>query len=409
MTKNSIRKLGRQSLLITLFLFICSQAFAMSDEACMECHSDPDMTTEKNGVEISLLVDHEIYKDTIHAENGCISCHEDADVEEGEDHPMPLAPVSCENCHDDVSEMYAGSMHGQSLIANDPTAPACYDCHTKHYIFPRTDRRATTYPLNIPATCGSCHQEDSEMTQTHVMTESNIVKNYSMSIHGAGLYDDGLIVTATCSSCHPAHTVQNASHPDSSVNRNNITGTCSTCHVGVVDQFNMSVHSPLVTKTDKKLPVCTDCHTTHTISNVRDKDFRLIIADQCSNCHEHETKTFLESYHGRAGLLLGGEKAAKCSDCHGSHNIMPVESPESMINTANIVETCRPCHAKSNESFTTYLAHGTYNDKEKYPALFYTFWAMTGLLVSTFSIFGLHTILWVPRSLIERFKEIGKG
>ena len=41
--------------------------------------------------------------------------------------------------------------------------------------------------------------------------------------------------------------------------------------------------------------------------------------------------------------------------------------------------------------------------------LFYSFWAMTGLLVGTFGFFGLHTILWVPRSLIERIKAMTEG
>ena len=77
-----------------------------------------------------------------------------------------------------------------------------------------------------------------------------------------------------------------------------------------------------------------------------------------------------------------------------------------MINTENIVKTCSQCHTNANVSFTTYLTHATHNDKENYPYLFYTFWAMTGLLVGTFGFFGLHTILWVPRSLIERIKAM---
>lgn len=409
MTKTMIRRLGRQSLFITLFVFACSQAFAMPDEACMECHSDPEMTTEKNGKEISLFVDYATFQETIHAENGCVSCHEDAAVDEGEEHPVPLATVFCGNCHDQIETMYEDSMHGQErLIAKDLQAPKCYNCHTKHRILPPSDKRSATYPLNIPDTCGHCHEEGSDMTRDHNIGESYIVQKYSMSIHGKGLYLDGLIVTAVCSSCHAPHNVQPPSDPRSSVHRDNISETCNQCHVGIVDKFNKSVHSPLVTKTDKKLPVCIDCHTSHNISRVDLKDFRLQIANQCSNCHEHESETFLETYHGRAGLLWGGEKAAKCSDCHGSHNIMPSASDKSTINAANIAKTCTSCHPRSTPNFTTYIAHGTHSDKDRYPMLYYTFWAMTGLLVVTFSIFGLHTILWIPRSLFERYKEITK-
>ncbi len=395
---------------ILFFLLTCSKVFGMSDEACLECHSDPEMTTEKDGTEISLFVDHTVFQATVHAENGCISCHDDADVEEGEEHPVPLASVVCANCHEDIGEEYENSMHGQARInAGDLQAPKCYDCHTKHSILPPSDKRSSTFPLNIPTTCGRCHREDSDMNKSHNIGEHNIVANYSMSIHGKGLYEDGLIVTAVCSSCHTPHNVQRPNDPRSSVNRNNIVETCNQCHVGIVDKFNKSVHSPNVTKTDKRLPICVDCHSSHGIARVSEKDFRQIIGRQCANCHRHESESYFETYHGRASMLWGGEKAAKCSDCHGAHNIMPSHSPESMLNNANIVKTCAQCHPKTNQSFTTYIAHGTHHDKEKYPVLFYTFWVMTGLLVGTFSVFGLHTILWIPRSIIERFKAISKS
>ena len=39
---------------------------------------------------------------------------------------------------------------------------------------------------------------------------------------------------------------------------------------------------------------------------------------------------------------------------------------------------------------------------QKYPFLFWTFWGMTGLLVGTFAIGGVHTLLWLPRALQMR-------
>nr|MBF0221069.1 hypothetical protein [Desulfobulbaceae bacterium] len=414
MIKNVPKHLGAGAIIrfMLLALFISwSNAYALTNEDCIGCHTDVELTTEKNGKTISLYVDIDTYKDTVHAENGCVSCHVDADVE-GEEHPFPLSPVNCNDCHDAIGETYMQSAHGEAAIEkNDAMAPKCQDCHTKHGILSPKDRRSTTYPMNIPFTCGRCHREGSDMTSTHDLSEHNIVQNYSMSIHGKGLFEDGLIVTAVCSSCHTGHNVQKASSPNSSVNRDNITETCKGCHVGIAEKFQDSVHSPTVTKTDKKLPVCIDCHNAHTISRVTNKDFRLLIAEQCNNCHAHETETYFQTYHGRASMLWGGEQTAKCSDCHGSHDILPIQNPASKINTANIVQTCSVCHPKANQSFTTYLPHATHSvhDKEKYPYLFYTFWAMTGLLVGTFSFFGLHTILWIPRSIVERIKLMAKG
>lgn len=408
MSRKKSKRIGFTTLLTILTLFfIHSPVFALSDEDCMECHSDPDLTMERDGKTINLQVDHEIFKDTIHSENGCVSCHEEADVEEGEEHPMPMSSVNCGNCHEEIFETYSKSMHGVARMeAGDLLAPKCYDCHSKHAILPPSDRRSATYPLNVPATCGKCHREGSKMNQLHDIGEHNIVSNYTMSTHGKGLYVDGLVVTAVCSSCHTPHNIQIPDDPNSTVNRDHINATCSQCHVGISEKFKQSVHSPLITKTDKKLPVCIDCHTSHTITRVDQRDFRQVISSQCSNCHEHESETYFETYHGRAGLLKGGEKAAKCSDCHGSHDILPSASPGSKIHETNIVETCSPCHPKATPQFTEYLTHATHSEKDKYPSLYYTFWAMTGLLVGTFSFFGLHTLLWIPRSMVERYKKI---
>ncbi len=383
-------------------------ASALTNDDCIGCHGDKSMSTQKDGKTISLYLDADTFKETVHADNGCVSCHIEAEVA-GDEHPFPMTPVNCASCHEKIGATYEKSAHGLAIAKGDKLAPICKDCHTKHDILKPTDPRSTTYPLNIPYTCGRCHQEGSAMTTTHELTKHNITQNYSMSVHGKGLFESGLIVTAVCSSCHTSHDVQKASVKTSSVNRDNIIHTCNKCHVGIVDKFKKSVHSPLVTKTDKKLPVCIDCHTDHSIAQVHNKDFRLIIAKQCGNCHEHHSETYLETYHGRASMLKGGERTAKCSDCHGSHSIMPAQDPTSTINTTNIVKTCSACHPNANLSFTTYLTHATHQDKDKYPFLFYTFWAMTGLLVGTFSFFGLHTILWVPRSLIERLKAMTKG
>jgi len=381
--------------------------FALTDYECLDCHGDKDFTTVKNGETISLYIDIDVFKKTIHAENGCISCHEDAGVDEDE-HPIPLSPVDCANCHEEIGEIYQNSDHGQAALEkHDKLAPTCKDCHTEHNILPPTDEKSSTYPLNIPFTCGRCHREGTKMTKSHDLNQHNIVENYSMSIHGKGLFIDGLIVTAVCSSCHTAHNVLKANNPKSSVNRNNIIETCNQCHVGIVDKFKTSVHSETVTKTSERLPVCYDCHTSHNIADVTKKDFRLIIAEQCNNCHEHESETYMETYHGRASMLYGGERTAKCSDCHGSHNIQPKDHDDSMINEANIVKTCSKCHANANKSFAEYLPHATHSkhDRNRYPYLFYTFWAMTGLLVGTFGFFWLHTLFWFPRELIEKFRQ----
>ena len=85
---------------ILLFILVMSgqRVMSMSDEDCLDCHGEEGATAEES--EKSIYVDAEIFSHSSHGEEGCISCHQDADVEEDE-HPVPLAKVSCEECHDD--------------------------------------------------------------------------------------------------------------------------------------------------------------------------------------------------------------------------------------------------------------------------------------------------------------------
>lgn len=391
--------------IVIILSFLSSKVYALSDADCMDCHSDKDLTTTKDGRTVSLFINIALFKKSKHADNGCISCHEDAGVK-GDEHPFPLAPVNCSNCHEKIGGIYEKSAHGQAVKRGDKLAPRCYDCHTKHDILSPDNKNSSTYPLNIPYTCGRCHHEGSAVSKTHILTKHDIVKNYSMSVHGKGLFEDGLLVTAVCNNCHTAHNIRKASDPLSSVNRKNIIDTCGKCHVGIVTKFKKSIHSTLVTKTTKKLPVCIDCHQSHTISRVSGTHFRKLIVRECGHCHEYQNKTYDETYHGRAGMLSGGARTAKCSDCHGSHNIMPATSPSSTINQANILKTCQQCHPSATAGFTSYLPHAVHSDKARYPYLYYSFWAMTGLLLAVFFFFGLHTLFWIPRSLYERYKAM---
>ena len=62
---------------------------------------------------------------------------------------------------------------------------------------------------------------------------------------------------------------------------------------------------------------------------------------QCGNCHEEITESYFDTYHGKVSKL-GYVKTAKCYDCHGAHDILPVWDPKSHLSRANIVKTCAP-------------------------------------------------------------------
>jgi hypothetical protein len=108
---------------------------------------------------------------------------------------------------------------------------------------------------------------------------------------------------------------------------------------------------------------------------------------------------------------LGYTKTAKCYDCHGAHDILPISDSRSRLSREKVVGTCQKCHSGANRRFAGYLTHATHHDPEKYPFLFWTFWGMTSLLVGTFFLGGVHTLLWLPRALQmqrQRRKESGQ-
>jgi cytochrome b subunit of formate dehydrogenase len=218
-----------------------------------------------------------------------------------------------------------------------------------------------------------------------------------MSIHGKGLLESGLLVTAMCTDCHTPHHELPKDNPESSVNHRNIAHTCGSCHDGIYEVFVTSIHSPTVSDSKDPLPDCASCHHAHTIERTDRPDFQQEMTNSCGHCHSELVESYFETYHGKA-TQLGGQAAAKCQDCHGSHDILPPTNPASKLSRDNIVNTCGKCHKGSHRQFAGYLTHATHHDKHKYPALFYTFWFMTTLLVGTLSIATVHTILWLPRS-----------
>lgn len=381
-----------------------------SNNKCMECHSDPKLFKMEGGIKVSLYVDSADFEYSAHKDNSCVKCHSNVSISKN---PVCIGSgkVDCSACHAEAVADYNLSIHGKMFKKNDPDAPGCVDCHGTHGIMSKKLMNSPIFSKNIPNLCAKCHRSG-EKAAIRMEAENNkntrVIEKYEMSIHGKGLLNSGLLVTATCVNCHTNHGELPAQDSTSSVNSKNIAKTCAACHLGIYEDFKKSIHSPGVAKTDKKLPGCADCHESHTIERVDIDDFRLQIIQECGKCHEEVTETYFDTFHGKVSKL-GDVQAARCYDCHGSHKILPPSNPESSLSHGNIVQTCKKCHTNSNRKFVGYLTHATHHDQEKYPYLYFTFWAMTLLLLGTFSFFGLHTLLWFSRSMLEKRKTKNKG
>ncbi len=376
----------------------------MADRDCLRCHEREDIRSSKDGHSLRVRLDS--LGTSVHVKIRCSQCHTDV----APSHVRPCetikSKVNCASCHAEVGDQYRLSTHGQLEAKNDPNGPSCKQCHGTHGVLGKANPQSPIFPTQIPTLCGRCHRTGEKAARLYTGTETKIVENYTESIHGKGLLESGLVVTATCTSCHTAHSVLPHDSTTSSVNRHNLPQTCGRCHEGIAKQFARSVHSELVTQTDKKLPVCEDCHSAHRIGRTDAEGFKLKIMGQCGSCHEAIAESYFDTYHGKVSRL-GYTKTAQCYDCHGSHDILRVADVRSKLSRQNVVQTCQKCHPGANRRFAGYLTHVTHHDLSKYPVLFWVFWGMTALLVVTFTVGGAHTLMWLPRALQMR-QEFGR-
>lgn len=100
-------------------------------------------------------------------------------------------------------------------------------------------------------------------------------------------------------------------------------------------QLQQSIHAVLE---------CTDCHVPAPGSDSQSEEYYDRARTRCSNCHEEAAARYDQSVHGTA-IRRGASDAARCVNCHGSHDIVPIGDPRSPVYASNLPETCGRCHS----------------------------------------------------------------
>ena len=258
--RRSARRLLAAPSLALLLLAIPSSALAGEEETCLECHGEAGFERDEPARPGDLFVDPATFRDSIHGKKSCTFCHEDAELDDDDEHEPDLEEISCGDCHDDAAEIYAKSLHGRAVSRGDALAPSCQDCHTTHAVFPPSDPRSTTYKLNVPATCSRCHREGTEVTTAREFGQHEVFEHYSMSIHGVGLFRRGLIVTAVCSDCHGTHDILEHENPASAIHHDQVAKTCMKCHAEIERVHKKVIRGEMWEKGPQLIPACVDCH-----------------------------------------------------------------------------------------------------------------------------------------------------
>ena len=243
------------------------------------------------------------------------------------------------------------------------------------------------------------------------MPRRKTYETYKQNAHGQGLYKMGLQLTASCASCHGSHGIYKQNDTRSTLDLSKVSGTCGNCHRFITEYLQQSIHSlgKGLGREAKRTapggkgtqhPSCTSCHQGHSIQFAESDYFRRNQLHVCGNCHGDLSNKYSMSIHGEL-TELGYAPAARCSSCHGSHDILAVSDPKSPVSKENKLETCRKCHPHANASFANFDPHVDHRDPNSNPLLYWVYKVLMTLMISTFGFFGIHCVFWFVRSLID--------
>ncbi len=163
--------------------------------------------------------------------------------------------------------------------------------------------------------CLSCHQipglqktlGDGETLSLHI-SGATFAKSVHAMFGCAGCHSD--IDPAK----HPGTPLSIASKRAFSVERSKV---CANCHSDQASQWNHGVHAALVRAGNPIAPVCTSCHSPHSVMKGAAESIDTV---PCKTCHAGIFKAYASSVHG---VLRGAgiKQAPLCFSCHGAHDV----------------------------------------------------------------------------------------
>jgi predicted CXXCH cytochrome family protein len=309
-------------------------------ETCVDCHMESGVDFV-DPVQLSQIIRDGFFAER--ADNDyCLACHS-----------QPGIVLTFENGDEISVTVDADALHDSVHGVDNPWQPlACTDCHGQ-LEFPHEEVEATSareYTLESNSRCQKCHEGKFEQALD--------------SVHGAAL-EDGNLEAAMCTDCHGAHDTPPPNEP-----RERISHTCEQCHSTIFNTYAQSVHGEaLLVDSNPDVPTCIECHGVHNIADPTTSLARIQSPQLCAQCHADEElmaqydistdvfETYVADFHGQTVTLFEDHpdptvetNKAVCYDCHGVHNIRPVDDPENGIKV-NLLETCRQCHPDATANF----------------------------------------------------------
>jgi predicted CXXCH cytochrome family protein len=252
----------------TLNLTIDQEGFEQSihgqaGHLCVDCHTNitgyphPDFSAQdRRDVSVKLTqacaqchtYQADLYSQGQHAEEFakgnlntalCVDCHTAHTVSDPDISKQAVAKV-CQQCHSDVYDNYAHSVHGDALFEeNNSDVPVCTDCHENHA---NTGPDDVGYILFSPQLCAKCHADEELMAKYGINTD--VFETYVADFHGTTVQifeqvaPDQETNKPVCIDCHGVHDILSPDDSNSSVMKDNLLVTCQRCHPDATSDFS---------------------------------------------------------------------------------------------------------------------------------------------------------------------------
>ena len=254
----------------------------------------------------------------------------------------------CLACHDDATLTASDGRSiavAQKAFADSIHGPmACTDCHADlaHAEFPHAEKLAKV-------DCSSCH--------------ADAVAAYGKGVH-AEARQAGNVSAAKCTDCHGVHDIRSSGDKTSPTYPLNLPNMCGKCHgdakiieaggikIGdVFAKYHDSIHGKALEKSGLLVSAkCTDCHGNHEIRRRSDPQsgvFRANSPATCGKCHGGIQALYASGIHG-SKLAEGDPRVPVCADCHTAHEIRRIDGDAWKL---DVLAECGSCHAQSLKTY----------------------------------------------------------
>jgi predicted CXXCH cytochrome family protein len=205
-----------------------------------------------------------------------------------------------------------------------------------------------------PASAAAPTAKDKQCLSCHGLPglAKQLSDGQTLSLHvDATHFADSVHAPLGCGGCHSD--IDLASHPSAArviPSRQAFAVSmsqqiCATCHTKEFQQWGQSVHAALVRQGDAHAPVCSNCHSPHTMTRGEASSMATV---PCRSCHAVIYAAYATSVHGIL-RTQGVAEAPLCFNCHRAHDVAVPSALE------GLAPVCLSCHKEAVETHRTWL------------------------------------------------------